>query len=266
MASKRNKLTMKDIDKMSVLSLLEQVCFSFERMQAPGFCWSLTPALKKIYGDDTEGLARAMTTYMEFINTEPHMATFIQGLDLSLEEAGQDNEMIKNINAGLFGPLAGLGDAIFWFTLLPIIGAVCISLASKGNPLGPVLFIIAWVFLAFSRVFFGRIGYSMGTRAVEMISQNAASITKAAGILGVTVVGGLIPSYIEFSLAWAPELPGFGEFSLQSEIFDTIFPNILPLLFVFFLYWLFKKKKVNTIALIISIIVISVLAAAVGVM
>ena len=88
MAVSREKLTKKDIDKMSLLSILEQSCFSFERMQAPGFVLCMIPGFKKIYGDQKEEVAAAMQNNMDFINTEPHMATFLQGLILSLEENG----------------------------------------------------------------------------------------------------------------------------------------------------------------------------------
>lgn len=162
MGVSRNKLTKQDLNKMSMLSILEQSCFSFERMQAPGFCLGLIPGLKKIYGDQKEEIADAMKNNMDFINTEPHMATFLQGLVLSLEENGQDRALIKNIKTGLFGPLAGLGDAIFWFTLLPISAAICCSLASAGSVLGPILYIAVWMVGALSRLWFGRLGYNMG--------------------------------------------------------------------------------------------------------
>lgn len=255
MTVSRNKLTKKDINQMSLLSILEQSCFSFERMQAPGFCLGLLPGFKKIYGNQKEEIADAMKNNMDFINTEPHMATFLQGLVLSLEENGQDRALIKNIKTGLFGPLAGLGDAIFWFTLLPISAAICCSLASSGSVLGPILYIAIWFLGAISRLWFGRMGYNMGVGAVDLISSNASAITKAAGILGMMVVGGLVPSYV--SLHFAETLVAPGGVSIQA-IFDSIMPNILPLGFVFTLYWLFKKKHVNTLMLIIFIILVSI--------
>ena len=36
-----NKITKKDLNEMAVRSMAEQCCFSFERMQAVGFCLSL---------------------------------------------------------------------------------------------------------------------------------------------------------------------------------------------------------------------------------
>lgn len=196
-----------------------------------------------------------MMNNMDFINTEPHMATFLMGLIVSLEEAGEDREMIKGIKTGLFGPLAGLGDAIFWFTLLPISAAICCSIAKDGSVLGPLLYIGIWFIAAISRIWFGRLGYTLGVNAVSTISENANAITKAAGILGVMVVGGLIPSYVSF--AFAEKLTVAGGVNVQG-VFDGILPNILPLGFVFLLYWLFKKKNANVIVIILGIIVFSI--------
>ena len=92
MTVSRNKLTKKDITNMSLLSAVLQLGFNYERMQAMGFCFTMAPYFKKIYGDNTEEVAAAMTNNIDFINTEMHMATFLNGLILSLEEA----EKIEN--------------------------------------------------------------------------------------------------------------------------------------------------------------------------
>ena len=81
--------------------------------------------------------------------------------------------------------------------------------------------------------------------------------------LGVMVVGGLIPSYVSF--AFPESLVVAGGVSIQG-IFDSIMPNILPLGFVFLLYWLFKKKNVNTIKLILLVIAVSILLSFLGIM
>ena len=75
MTVSRNKLTKKDITEMSILSIFEQIPFNFERMQAGGFTYCIAPTLKKIYGDQKDEIADAMMSNMDFINTEPHMAT-----------------------------------------------------------------------------------------------------------------------------------------------------------------------------------------------
>lgn len=103
-----NKITKKDLNEMAVRSMAEQCCFSFERMQAVGFCYGMTKCFRKIHGDNNEEMAAAMANNLDFINTEPHMAAILQGLIVSMEEAGQDREMIHSLKTGLFGPLAGL--------------------------------------------------------------------------------------------------------------------------------------------------------------
>lgn len=258
----RGKLTKKDIDKVGYLSVFEQCCFSFERMQAPGFCWAMVDAFEKIYPDNPEEVSRAMHDNLEFMNTEPHFASFLQGLVISMEESGQDPELIRGVKNGLFGPLAGLGDAIFWYTLMPLTASICCSLASNGSVLGPILFIAIWIVGGLSRVWFTRWGYNLGVDAVKFIGEQSAALTKAAGILGVTVVGGLIPSYVSF--AFAEDLV-VGTVSIQG-IFDSIMPNILPFGLVLGLYYLFKKKNINTISLILIVIVLSCIFSILGIM
>ena len=105
-------------------------------------------------------------------------------------------------------------------------------------------------------------GYNAGVNSIKFIGDNAAYISKAAGILGVMVVGGLIPSYVSFAF---PETLVISSVSVQG-IFDSIMPNILPLGFVFLLYWLFKKKNVNTMKLILLVIALSVALSFLGIM
>lgn len=259
-----SKITKKDLDKMAFMSLFEQACFSFERMQAVGFCWGMSDCFRKIFGDDNKEMGEALQNNLDFINTEPHMAAILQGLVVSMEEAGQDRALIKSLKTGLFGPLAGLGDAIWWYTAMPIIAAICCSLAGQGSVLGPIMYIAFWFITAIiSRIWFVRMGYNAGLNAVKFIGDNAGALTKAAGIMGVMVVGGLIPSYV--TLAFPESLVVAGNVSIQG-IFDSIMPSILPLGFVFALYWLFKKKNVNTIKLIIAVIIFSILLSVLGIM
>ena len=119
--SESKKLTNHDITMLGIRSSFLQASFNYERMQACGFLWSMLPVLKKIHGDDKESLSLAMTDNLEFINTHPNLVGFLMGLMMSLEEGGADHDTIKGLKLALFGPIAGIGDAIFWFTILPIV-------------------------------------------------------------------------------------------------------------------------------------------------
>ena len=255
------KLTKKDLRRLGIRSIAEQAGFSFERMQAPGFTWSMLPCFEKLYPVSKKDMSEFMTYNMEFMNTEMHMATFLMGLELSMEERHTDRNLIAGIRNGLFGPLAGLGDAIFWFTVLPISAGICCSLAQDGSVLGPILYIAIWFFMAISRIWFAEAGYNVGSRLIENIGTTTKYLTEAAGILGMMVVGGLIPSYV--SVAFSDDLVfGVGSTTVQS-VFDNIMPNVLPLALVFLVFWLFKKKA-NVLAIILGIIAFGILMSFLG--
>lgn len=255
------KLTKSDLYKLGIRSIAMQGGFSFERMQAPGFTWSMLPAFRKIYGDSKKDMSEFMTYNMEFMNTEMHMGSFLMGLILSMEEKHTDRTLIAGIRNGLFGPLAGLGDAIFWFTVLPISAAICCSLAQEGSVLGPILYMIIWAFMAISRIWFAKFGYTIGSKLITNMASSTKYLTEAAGILGMMVVGGLIPSYVSF--AFSENLVfGIGGTTVQS-VFDGVLPNILPLAIVFAVFALFKKNA-NVIVIILGIIAFGILMSFLG--
>ena len=107
-----NKITKKDLNKMALMSLFEQSCFSFERMQAVGFAWGMSGCFRRIFKDNNEEMAKALQNNLDFINTEPHMAAILQGLIVSMEESGQDRELIHSIittsrTGGILSPYKG---------------------------------------------------------------------------------------------------------------------------------------------------------------
>ena len=114
MTESSRKLTKKDITKLAFRTVLLQSSFNYERMQAGGWLFAMLPFLKKIHGDDKEKLSQSMTDNLEFINTNCTLVGFLMGLVLSLEENNEDRSLIKGLKVALFGPLAGIGDAIFW--------------------------------------------------------------------------------------------------------------------------------------------------------
>ncbi|MGV7892623.1 PTS system mannose/fructose/sorbose family transporter subunit IID, partial [Mycobacterium kansasii] len=77
----------------------------------------------------------ALKRHLEFFNTHPYVAAPIIGVTLALEEerangADIDDAAIQGVKVGMMGPLAGIGDPVFWFTVRPIVGAIAASLAT----------------------------------------------------------------------------------------------------------------------------------------
>ncbi|MDR0297104.1 MAG: PTS N-acetylgalactosamine transporter subunit IID [Streptococcaceae bacterium] len=243
-------LTKRDITMLGIRSLFNQSAFNYQRMQADGYTIAILPALRKVYGNDKEGLAKAMCANLAFFNTNNYAVSFIEGLSVALEENHEKRDVIDNIRISLFGPLAGIGDAITWFTILPIIAGITASFAKQGNILGPLIFFLAYIGMFLIRIPIAHLGYTTGTKAIKQINENMGPVSHAANVLGITVIGGLIASYVQIKVLAGITVAKGHSLSIQTQFFDHIFPNILPLGYVFFLYWLLKKKNASPLLLI----------------
>lgn len=263
---KRNKLTRKDITILALRSLFNQSAMNYERMQADGWAYAMMPALKKIYGKDKKGFEESMTANLQFINTNNYAAPLLMGLEASLEESGQKRSTIDSLRIALFGPLAGIGDAITWFTILPIVAGITASFAKQGSFLGPLIFFLVYVAMFFARIPIAHLGYSAGTKAIGEIRESSGMISRAASILGCTVIGGLIATYVQITVLTKIPVTATKSISLQTQFFDRIFPNLLPLGYTFLIYYLLKKKNVSPVILILVTFVLAIVFSWLGVL
>ena len=105
-----------------------QGSWNYERMQNLGWAYALMPAIKKLY-TTKEDRAAALGRHLEFFNTHPYVAAPIMGVTMALEEerangAEIDDTAIQGVKIGMMGPLAGVGDPVFWYTIRPILVAL----------------------------------------------------------------------------------------------------------------------------------------------
>lgn len=261
-----SEISKKDITRLGFRSSLLQASFNYERMQAGGFTWAMLPILKKIYKDDKPGLSAAMKDNLEFINTHPNLVGFLMGLLISMEEKGENRDTIKGLKVALFGPIAGIGDAIFWFTLLPIMAGICSSFASQGNLLGPILFFAVYLLIFFLRVGWTHVGYSVGVKAIDKVRENSQMIARSATILGITVIGGLIASYVHINVVTSFAIDSTHSVALQQDFFDKVFPNILPMAYTLLMYYFLRVKKAHPVLLIGVTFVLSIVCSAFGIL
>ncbi len=257
-------LTKKDITMLGIRSSLLQASFSYERMQAGGWLLAQLPYLERIYKDDKEGLSAAMTDNLEFINTHPNLVGFLMGLLVSLEEQHEDRSVIKGLKLALFGPIAGIGDAIFWFTLLPIIAGISASFAAEGLIIGPIIFFAVYLVIWLLRITWTHAGYNLGVKAFEKLQENSDVIANSATILGITVVGAMIASYVSINLLPVINVGSDISVSIQSAFFDTIFPKLLPMGYTLLMYFFLTKKQANPVVLIVSTIVLALVCSFIG--
>ena len=204
-----NKVTLSKKDRMSVAWRHQflQGSWNYERMQNGGWCYSIIPAIKKLYPTKDDQIA-ALKRHMEFYNTHPYVSAPVMGVTLALEEdrangAPVDDAAIQGVKVGMMGPLAGVGDPAFWFTLRPLLGALGASLAMEGNIVGPILFFVLWNLIRMAFIWYTQeFGYKLGTSITKDLSGGLmGKITEGASILGMFVIGGLVQRWVSISFA-----------------------------------------------------------------
>ena len=220
------QLDKKTLNKMVWLSCFLQASFNYERMQACGWLWGMLPGLPKIH-----------------TNKEDLTAT------------------IRSVRISAAGPLGGIGDALFWLTLVPITAGLTANMAMEGQIIGAVLFLIIFNAVQFA-VRFGLMywSYGLGTKAVTLLTSSAKEFTRAASILGIFVVGGLIANYGGTSLRIVVGDPAI---NIQG-LLDGVLPKLIPLLITLGIYVLIKKGW-TPVKCIILILVVGILGCAFGI-
>ncbi|MGF6560880.1 PTS system N-acetylgalactosamine-specific IID component [Erwinia aphidicola] len=234
------ELTRQDINRVAWRSMLLQASFNYERMQACGWLYGLLPALKKIHRNPRD-LARAMKGHMGFFNTHPFLVTFVIGIVLAMERSKQDVNSIQSTKIAVGAPLGGIGDAMFWLTLLPICGGIGASLALQGSILGALLFLLMFNVVHLSLRFgLAHYAWRMGVAAIPLIKANTRKVSHAASIVGMTVIGALVATYVRLSTTLEISA-GNALVKLQSEVIDKLMPAFLPLVYTLTMYALVRR-------------------------
>ncbi|MBT8829199.1 PTS system mannose/fructose/sorbose family transporter subunit IID, partial [Lactobacillus delbrueckii subsp. bulgaricus] len=289
------KVTLSKRDRWHVMwhSQLLQGSWNYERMQNGGWAYSMIPALRKLY-PNKEDMAAALQRHLVFFNTQPYVASPIIGVTLALEEdkangVEVDDEAIQGVKVGMMGPLAGVGDPVFWYTVRPILGALGASMAINGNILGPILFFILWNLIRIAFLWYTQeLGYKAGAAISSDLSSGLLKkVTRGAAMMGMFVLGALIERWVRITFTLkVSEVPiqkgGYIDWNklpsgvagikealtqqadgrsltntkvttLQDNL-NMLVPGLAGLLLTFLCMWLLKKK-VSPIVIILGIFV-----------
>lgn len=301
------KIKLSKKDRMSVAWRHQflQGSWNYERMQNGGWCYSIIPAIKKLYPNKEDKVA-ALKRHMEFYNTHPYVSAPVMGVTLALEEerangAEINDTAIQGVKVGMMGPLAGVGDPVFWFTLRPILGALGASLALSGNIIGPLIFFFAWNIIRIAFLWYTQeFGYKVGTSIAQDLSGGLlGKITQGASILGMFIIGSLVrwvsitftpvvstvtqskgayidwnslPSGVDGIKSALEQFASLGSNGLNVEKvttlqqnLDQLIPGLSALLLTLLCCWLLKKK-VSPIVIIVALFIVGILARLGGIM
>lgn len=268
--SNEKMFTNKDMTKMAVNAgaLGMEYSWNYPRQMHLAFCMMIEKCLRKIYKDDPEGYAAALTRHVAFFNFTPQLAPFVGGIAVSMEEkvatGDLDGSAVDSVKAALMGPLSGIGDSIFLGCIRVIAVAVGASLASSGSILGPILYFLIYNIPTFLvRIFGARLGYNLGFSFLSNAEKSGLmdKIMYAAGIVGTMVIGAM-----SSDMFWAtlPTKIGSGDSATTlQEILDGIMPGMLGIAALGIYYWLLKKK-VNPMILIIGTMILGIAGAFFG--
>ncbi len=274
MARTNKKLSKSAISKACTRhNLFLQICWNYERMQAAGYAYAMVPVIKELY-DDNDERCRNLERHMQFYNTHPGASAVIFGADVALEES-YETEMGDNLKVALMGPLAGIGDTIQAVLVNPPFAILAASLAVERNWLAPVMATLPILVLFFLRWPLFNFGYKRSVNVIEDVSGSSGfeKLQVAASILGITVVGGFVPSMLKsLVIKWSPKVVLEGEEGAVIEgvsdiqkTLDSILPYMFPILLVAFCYWMIKIKKVTPLKTLLTLFVIMFAAGALGI-
>lgn len=265
------KLTKKDLTRVAIRSLGMEWDWNYERQMNMAFCYSMLPVIKKLYPTKEEQ-TEAMQRHLEFFNTTPHLSTLILGITAAMEEQNANDpefetDSINNVKVSLMGPLAGIGDSFIWGTLRIIATGVGVSLASQGNILGPLLFLLLFNIPAQGlRFYLMHAGYKLGSGFLAKVQESGLMeiLTYGASVLGLMVIGGMTAENVAITV---PLVIGSGETATTlGDICNTIMPGLLPLAFTLLMYWLVSKKNVKTTTLLVALVVVGLAGSFFGIL
>lgn len=239
---------------------------------ASGFCYSMMPFIDSFYKDKPEEKKAALVRSMSYFNTTIPCSTFIMGLTASMEKKNSEQEdfdanSINAVKSSLMGPLAGIGDSIFWGVLRVIAAGIAVGLGMSGNILAPVVFLLLFNVPSILIRYYGTfLGYRLGSEYIQKMYESGlmSILTKCASIVGLVMVGGMTAGMVTFQSKFELMMEGSSILNLQSML-DQIFVGIEPLGLTLLCYYLLKKKNISVTMLIIGVILLGILLSCLGI-
>ncbi|MHC2857641.1 mannose PTS system EIID component [Enterococcus lactis] len=267
MGMNNQKLTKQELNAISWRYILgSQLNWNYERMMSSGYLYGILPVLKKFYGNDESHLQDMMRTHNQFFNTNAIFGNLIMGIDVAIEEEDgyKAKDTIIALKTALMGSLAGVGDSLFRVIWGTIFGSIAGTLAQSGSIVGCVIWVIANIVLLFGRAALLPLGYKQGVKLVTTLKNKLSAFTNAATVLGVTVIGALIPSVVKATVPFVYKKDGV-ELVIQDTL-DAILPSLVPVLLVLLTYWMLGQKKLNSTRVIWIILILSIALSAFGIL
>ncbi len=143
-------------------------------------------------------------------------------------------------------------------TLMKIAAA---TLAAAGNPLALVVLLLFVGYCIGELILTTNMTYKKGRESIKTIMGSGLmqDVISGANVLAMFMMGAMTASMVTLKTVLK-----ISTVVVQDKL-DSIFPNVFPLIVLFLIYWLIRKKKVGTGKIVIGIIAVSILLSFVGI-
>ncbi len=238
----------KTLNNVFLRFLTFEASWNYERMQALGYLYTILPGLKKIYKDEND-LKKAMKRHLEFFNCNPIITSVILGANLALEEQiqGKDEDTLRNFKAAMMGPMAGIGDALFYFLIAGMILLYASTLAYHNVVmLAPIIGLVLFDAITLGFRYWGlKTGYKRGLTMLQTMGAKFQRLREGAELLGLVVIGAFIPVIVKISTPLFPITTAIG----------ILFSGILSLPIFFLAYHLIRKgySPIRTLLILMAV-------------
>lgn len=259
------QLTKKDLNRCARRWCIGNLAGSYDKGLAPCLIYAITPALRKIYKGDDEGFKKSFENAWSYFNITPHVCGLLMGACLAIEDREHEKgiEAAQGLKTGLMGSISGVGDTLFFVLLPTIMGSISAYMGQQGNPTGALIWLVIMLALFAFKMTFWNIGYRFGTALITTLSEKIGAFTEAISILGLTVVGALIPTTVKLNLGLSFAM-GDVTLSVQENVLNAIFIGLLPVCTTAIVYAL-VKRGFKLVPIIIGIVIVSCVGAAFGI-
>ncbi len=269
MSENKISIDRKTLNAVQWRSWMFQASFNYERMGGLGYCFTVIPALKKLF-PKKEDLSAATQRNIQLFNTTAQCVPFIVGTALSMEEEYANNKdfdpsSINSVKVALMGPLAGIGDAFFQGVLRIIASAIGVGMVNNGNPMGVLVALLAFnipsLYLRIKGLY---VGYNLGTNFITKAAESdlMQRVSQIGSIVGLMVVGGMVASMLNVTTSLS-FVTNSGTIVVQ-ELIDSIAPKLLPL-GTFGIMYALLKKKINVTYILFGTLIAGILFTMLGV-
>jgi mannose/fructose/N-acetylgalactosamine-specific phosphotransferase system component IID len=208
-------MTRSDLLRSFLRSFFIQTGFTYERLIAFGFVWSLVPVAKKLSAS-ADRLADILKRHLSSFNANPYLAGYALGTVAELEERNAPGEQIARFKDSMRGPLGALGDSLIWQNIRPTLLMLGVGLSTGLGVYGALavwfIFNLYQVYLRLRGILKG---YALGLGVSSDLGQAHLRLAlKWSGRMGAMLTGVLLV----LAIGAGGDLARMGRFEPQPRV------------------------------------------------